>query len=74
MSIETKTIGMLIDELITTSAKCWHAQDVIMAGGDDATVAKAAKTAQETNKRRCELIRAIDQQLGQQGSPTGKTY
>lgn len=71
---EVKTVGMLIDELFTTNMKCWQAQEDVMRGGLDAATAEAAKRAQVLNKRRNELIRAIDQRLGQDGSPTGKTY
>ena len=49
MGIETKTIGQLIDELCTTSQKCFRAQDD-----------KEYENAQQLNKRRCDLIRAID--------------
>jgi len=72
--IERKTVGMLIDELITTSMKCWHAQERISAGGTDTEVAKAAQAAQQLNARRNQLIQAIDQRLNESGSPTDKTY
>lgn len=65
MGIEIKTIGTLIDELITTDIKCFMAQE---PGGD-------LKKAQELNKRRNELIQAIDRRLGDgDATPTGKTY
>jgi hypothetical protein len=74
-AIEKKSFGSLVDELITTSMKCWHAQERIMAGGTDEQVAAAAKNAQQLNARRNALIRAID---GRQGdgatTQTGKTY
>ena len=64
MGIETKTIGQLIDELCTTSQKCFRAQDD-----------KDYENAQQLNKRRCDLIRAIDKMMGQGDySTTGKTY
>jgi hypothetical protein len=64
MGIETKTIGQLVDELITTNIKCFMAQD-----------SKDYENAQQLNKRRCNLIRAIDVSTGQgEHSPTGKTY
>jgi len=75
MGIETKTLGMLIDELITTSMKCWHAQDNLM--NKDLSQAErlaAAEHAQTLNKRRNELIAAIDRVTNQDGSPTPKTY
>lgn len=76
MTIETKTIGELIDQLITTSLGCWHAQDdVCRPGATDAEVSTAAKKAQRLNKRRCELVAAIDRRTGQTADPTTeKTY
>lgn len=74
MEIETKTIGSLIDELITTSMKCWHAQETVCKAGENAAVAKAAREAQSLNARRNALIRAIDARLKESGSPTAKTY
>jgi hypothetical protein len=70
--ITVKSIGMLIDELITTSLKCWYAQEDIM---NDKNVADAAKKAQKHNARRNALIQAIDKRLGDGDiSPTNKTY
>jgi hypothetical protein len=64
MGIETKTIGQLVDELITTNIKCFMAQDN-----------RDYENAQQLNKRRCDLVRAIDKMSGQgENSPTGKTY
>lgn len=73
--IDRKSTGTLIDELITTSMKCWHAQERVCSSNDIATVAAAAQDAQSLNKRRCDLIRAIDGRLNEQDmSPTPKTY
>ena len=75
MDIGKKSIGVLIDELITTSLKCWFAQEVIMSSKDDAQTASAAKTAQQMNARRNSLIREIDMRFGEQHySPTEKSY
>jgi hypothetical protein len=75
MDISQKSIGVLIDELITTSLKCWFAQEVIMNSTDEKELVIAAKKAQLTNARRSALIRAIDQRLGEGDfSPTEKTY
>jgi hypothetical protein len=64
MGIETKTTGQMIDELITTNIKCFMAQDK-----------KDYENAQQLNKRRCDLIRAIDATMGQgENTTTGKTY
>lgn len=73
--ITKKSTATLIDELITTSMKCWFAQEDVMTGGDDAKVAEAAKMAQITNARRNKLIRAIDERLGESGNTQlTKTY
>jgi len=75
MGIEIKSIGSLIDELITTSMKCWHAQETICTEKNTDLVAFAGKAAQKLNRRRNELIQAIDAVLGQSNlSPTVKTY
>lgn len=76
MSIETKTIAALLDELITTSNRAWHAQDAIMDQSlTDAGRLNAAEIAQTANARRCALMRAIDARLGE-GAQSGmkKTY
>lgn len=60
-----KTIGELIDALITTNIRCWMAQDSIL--DEDLPKSErlgAAILAQETNARRTQLIRAIDELLG----------
>lgn len=74
MSIETKTLGMLIDELITTSMKCWHAQETICKATSEAAIAKAAQDAQSLNARRNALIQAIDRVTGQKFTVSDKTY
>ena len=74
-NIETKSIGTLVDELITTCMKCWYAQEDVMKETDSDKVAKAAKVAQETNARRNILIRTIDTRLGEHTiTPLEKTY
>lgn len=72
--IEQKTIGMLIDELITTNIKCWFAQEKVMSSNNEKEIATAAKSAQSLNKRRCLLIQAIDKLLKQEHSLTDKSY
>lgn len=76
MTIETKTIGELIDGLITASLGCWHAQDDIgRSGASESEVASASIRAQKLNKRRCELVAAIDRRIGEKADPTtDKTY
>jgi hypothetical protein len=74
MNISTKSTATLIDELITTSNKCWHAQDRIMDKSlSDSIRLTAAETAQTTNARRCELMAEIDRRLGER-SVLPKTY
>lgn len=74
--ISQKTIACLIDELVTSSLKCWHAQDMIsIPGASDSDVAKASKLAQSMNARRCALMKAIDERLSEsEFSVTPKTY
>ena len=75
MDIGKKSIGVLIDELITTSLKCWFAQEIVMSSKAEEEISKAAKTAQRMNARRNALIREIDIRLGEQYfSPTEKSY
>jgi len=76
MGIETKSIGELIDALITADIGCWMAQDQVMKlGNGDVECAKAARRTQELNKRRSQLISSIDRQLGASPDPTReKTY
>jgi len=65
MSIKEKTVAQLIDELITTSMRCWFAQDKLMdlsLSNEDRL--SAAIAAQQTNSKRTELIKAIDELLG----------
>jgi len=74
--IKIKTLGFLIDELFTTDHKCWIAQDKIMDGGlSESDRLEASIQAHKLNKRRNELIRAIDETVGQGDSTvTEKTY
>lgn len=71
-----KSVGFLIDELITTDMKCWFAQEDIMNTALTETERlNAAIRAQQMNDRRNQLIRAIDEALGQGHlSPTSKSY
>jgi hypothetical protein len=75
MDIREKTIGVLIDELITTDLKCFLAQDDIQDENlSSDKQLEAAHKAQNLNKRRNQLISAIDQALEQENSPSEKTY
>lgn len=75
-NVAQKSIGFLIDELITTDLKCWFAQEDIMNESlTEEERLRAAIRAQQMNNRRNQLIRAIDDELGQGDlSPTSKTY
>jgi hypothetical protein len=74
--IREKTLGFLVDELISTDLKCWFAQEALMQEGlTDQERLDAAIRTQETNNRRNRLIRAIDEIAGQAGeSVTTKSY
>ena len=65
MDISKKSVGTLIDELITTDIKCWFAQERLLYGKDDHEVAEAAREAQKLNIRRNAIISTIDETLGQ---------
>jgi|WetSurMetagenome_2_1015567.scaffolds.fasta_scaffold121077_2 hypothetical protein len=74
--IKIKTLGVLIDELFTTDHKCWEAQDKLMDSTfTESERLQASIQAHKLNKRRNELIRAIDESVGQiNNSVTEKTY
>lgn len=73
-AIDRKSFGILVDELITTSLKCWFAQENIRSS-DPVESSNAGKLAQRLNARRNLLIRAIDEKIGDSDiSPTAKTY
>lgn len=76
MRFSEKSVAFLIDELITTSMKCWHAQEVIMDESLTETQRlDGAIRAQQMNARRNALMRAIDERLGEgDRSVTEKTY
>jgi hypothetical protein len=76
MGAETKTLSELIDSLITTNLRCWFAQEQVMDKSlSPEEVAKAAIDAQQLNKRRNALMRAIDSITNNsENSPWSKTY
>lgn len=64
-----RTIGQLIDELITQQLKCWHAIDRMTAFGGDVSkmsredleeLAQASQEAHRTNAKRSQLVTAVD--------------
>lgn len=76
MDITRKSIGIIIDELITTNIKCFMSQEVLMNPDMlDSQKLEAAIRTQELNARRNQLIRALDKLLGDENiSATEKTY
>lgn len=65
--VDSKSIGELIDSLITTDLRCWFAQERIMDTSlTDKERLDAAIRAQEMNSRRTNLMMAINQVLGQE--------
>lgn len=76
MNIDKKSTAFLIDELFTTLFKCWYAQEDIMNESlSTEERLKAAIKAQRMNARRGELMRAIDERLGEgDRSVLEKTY
>lgn len=72
--VTKKTTSELLDQLITTDIKCFMAQEKI-SSPDDHICAAASRMAQQMNKRRCDLMRAIDHRLGEgDNTVSEKTY
>lgn len=66
MTASQKTTATMIDELITACIRCWMAQETLMNEKlSEQERFKAALLAQQTNKRRSDLMRAIDERLGE---------
>lgn len=75
MGIEVKTIGELIDSLVTTNLRCWFAQEDIMNPElSESQRLEAAIRAQEQNAKRSELIGAINEYFKERGFTATKTY
>ncbi len=77
MDVRTKSIGFLFDQLITTNLRCWFAQEDIMnLDLPESTRLEAAVRAQAQNAIRSQLIKAIDEVLGEGSITMGgdKTY
>ena len=74
--VTKKTPGQLIDELITTNMKLWHTQDELNDMVNDLKKVDfgVVKFAMQLNKRRTDLIAAIDTVLGFEPSLTKKIY
>ena len=77
MDIRTKSIGFLIDQLITTNLRCWFAQEDIMNPDlPEGERLDAAVRAQAQNAIRSKLIKALDIEFGEDAITMGgdKTY
>ena len=75
--IGQKSIGFLIDSLITTNLRCFNAQDLIMNENlSEHDRLQAAIRAQEQNAIRSMLMKKIDEFFGQSNISLGgtKTY
>ena len=76
MNLEIKTTAQLLDEFVTNQIRCWFAQEDIY--NDDLPQRKrieAAMRAQETNAKRTELIRILDERFNSPGvTNTTKSY
>lgn len=70
-----KTLGEIIDSLITTSMRCWFAQEDIMneSLSTEQRLAAAIR-AQEQNAKRSLLIATINDIVGHEGFTATKTY
>ena len=75
-NIEIKTTMQLMDEFCTNQIRCWTAQEKIFDESlSDKERLQAAIRAQETNAKRTELIRILDERLNSPGvTNTSKTY
>lgn len=70
-----KTIGELIDSLVTTDLRCWFSQEDIMDESlSEHDRLQAAIRAQEQNAKRSQLISAINEYFGEAGFTGTKTY
>ena len=75
--IKIKSLGFLVDQLCTTSRKCFDAQNKIMDESlSEHDRLQAAIEAQKQNATRSKLIKAIDESVGQGEISMGgtKTY
>ena len=63
MDVGRKSTGELIDALITTSHRCWDAQEKLQQTEIPEEIAKHAIAAQRNNAIRSALIREIDSRL-----------
>lgn len=75
MDIRKRGIGVLIDDLCTTSQKLWHLQEIYMNGDStDKEIADAFRKIQTLNVRRNALINELDKLEIDVFTTTEKTY
>jgi len=68
-----KTIGNLIDELTIENIRIWMAEDIKRKeGASDKEIADATRVTNVANKKRNDLIQAIDEELGQESYKQGE--
>ncbi len=69
-TIEIKTLGQLIDELVICNIRIWMLIDKVYAG---TASLEETQRVQHENSKRTALVRAIDRRLGERDIG-GKTY
>jgi len=76
-SIAQKTIGQLIDELVTTNVKVYHLIDAEIEAQEANDYEEAGRLGEKViklNKSRNQLIAAIDEYFGQSDAQQVKLY
>lgn len=75
MDIRKRGLGIIIDDLITTSQKLWHLQEIHMdENATDKDIADAFRKIQSLNVRRNALINELDKLEPDVFTTTEKTY
>lgn len=76
MDASRLSVGMLIDQLITTSMKLWYEQEIYNKPGvTDEELGQAFRRIQKLNVRRNKLMNAIDKLIDPETFSTSeKTY
>lgn len=75
MDIRKRGLGIIIDDLITTSQKLWHLQEIHMdENATDKDIADSFRKIQSLNVRRNALINELDKLEPDVFTTTEKTY
>jgi len=76
MDIKRRSIGLLLDDFVTTCMKLWHEQELERnPDTTDEELGKAFRRIQKLNIRRNALINAFDELLDKESfTTTKKTY